>query len=1091
MQVFRNGQSTAATQLQNINDSHQCLCGFDGALGDHLRTSPQCVHTLRQDPALEMGGTEDQFILKATVLLKGCPAPSCPGLNGGHSREDLPRHCLMWWRETGWRVMGWKGCRETAVSAEIKKKINNFRKNFWRRNALEQSSNTEDHRQEPGQFEHSQGGNEEEGSAGNQEEGSAGERENGNRLSCNFCPYQGNLAHHLEERMHCLTAHIEQYLPHRAHTYRGKSRLAIFDLGLACNFCPNPLCSTHVGEESVTTLTHLGSDCCQFYQSEGEQLLKWDEELSVATIQSKLRRRKKWVKTTGLTDQIQKYHEELAKVLKVVCVKCAIQGPLMDSKKHRIWGLFNLDHPQRECLQCMNNNFAGQEVVREAVESLREMGRPTEHDDTLKKVVIEDEEGQNQRVVFVPAFFQHDEEVEEVSDEHLNPLSTTVLVPKNPAALEDIGDEASKRAHAEKENLDKIAEFFGRRHFLGPVTESLSVFWRCKLAEIRAWRLSQLSKQRKTGKGKVVSRDPPCAAVKDRNPHFAESKKACLTSTCRWSESAKEKRSQESAARSYINGQVRIKVRVTLIKKMVTDSPLLAEIIRESMTSTHGPVPLVSLAPLVLNFLKAKVSLLLKHLIAPRFTDWDLDLSFAKQEWTVEMVGYLYCEEFEELNQRIARGEVSASEVAAEVRKYPHILPTTASSLNKLTREYSLSEDRAQRIKALRQQHQMKGKPEPISLMTMCTPAGLVVSEEEHFLRERAVQLGKTMRQERSAVEAIVEIMGTLRGEGIDNLRFNLEDGRRIRNELWSLLQHHEEAVQEDLLTYQILMWKTGGDMMWTMARDPGESETDAYIPELLDASGLHMSAELSSSGDHLMPEEGFISNEVKSLVANAENWMEISFLEFVNSTLPSKQVAPVKGAASQPVVPIITSKEKKLTWRKASDSDNHSGDTVFHGEAESSYVRTNTDVRILYEKRPARMDQMVLAEFACDYILLHPSKKGYEKATSSINEDTEVGPVSGHIVAGTVDLAAPVTMKLSDGKIMRRRQDGKAVPLLLFSGSISKHGSQVMFSPWRRLEDVDGSQDEEETDDQRSARLKIFPCSVIPHDEEESDDSD
>ena len=137
------------------------------------------------------------------------------------------------------------------------------------------------------------------------------------------------------------------------------------------------------------------------------------------------------------------------------------------------------------------------------------------------------------------------------------------------------------------------------------------------------------------------------------------------------------------------------------------------------------------------------------------------------------------------------------------------------------------------------------------------------------------------------------------------------------------------------------------------------------------------------------------------------------------------------------------------------------------------------------------RMDEMVLAEFACDFILLHPSKKGYEKATSSINEDTEVGPVSGHIVAGTVDLAAPVTMKLSDGKIMRRRQDGKAVPLLLFSGSISKHGSQVMFSPWRRLEDVDGSQDEEETDAQRSARLKIFPCSVIPHDEEESDDSD
>ena len=177
-------------------------------------------------------------------------------------------------------------------------------------------------------------------------------------------------------------------------------------------------------------------------------------------------------------------------------------------------------------------------------------------------------------------------------------------------------------------------------------------------------------------------------------------------------------------------------------------------------------------------------------------------------------------------------------------------------------------------------------------------------------------------------------------------------------------------------------------------------------------------------------------------------------------------------------------------SFLKASDSDNHSGDVVFHGEAESSYVRTSTDVRTLYEKRPARMEGMVLAEFACDYILLHPSKKGYEKATSSIDEDTQVGPASGHVVAGTVNLAAPVAMKLSDGKIMRRRQDRKAVPHLLFSGSISKHGTQIMFSPWRQLEDVDGSQEEEETEDQRTVRLKIFPCSVIPHDGEESDGS-
>ena len=84
----------AATQSQIIYDSHQCLCGYDGALADHLRTSAVCVQTLRQDPALEMGGNEEQFIVKATLLLKGCPAPSCPGLNGGHSKEDLPHQTI-------------------------------------------------------------------------------------------------------------------------------------------------------------------------------------------------------------------------------------------------------------------------------------------------------------------------------------------------------------------------------------------------------------------------------------------------------------------------------------------------------------------------------------------------------------------------------------------------------------------------------------------------------------------------------------------------------------------------------------------------------------------------------------------------------------------------------------------------------------------------------------------------------------------------------------------------------------------------------------------------------------------------------------
>ena len=191
------------------------------------------------------------------------------------------------------------------------------------------------------------------------------------------------------------------------------------------------------------------------------------------------------------------------------------------------------------------------------------------------------------------------------------------------------------------------------------------------------------------------------------------------------------------------------------------------------------------------------------------------------------------------------------------------------------------------------------------------------------------------------------------------------------------------------------------------------------------------------------------------------------------------------------PIVPIVTSKDHKLTWRKAVDCDNHSGDHIFQNEgSEISYVRTNTDVRVLYEKRPKteRMDEMCLLQFASEYIILQPSRFGFEKATSSIAEDTQVGADSQSLVAGT-DFAAPETMKLEDGKVMKRRQDGKAVPLLLHTGTVSRYGFRLLLSPWRKLEEVTGAEEEEETEDQRKRRLEIFPYSVIPYAEDDSDD--
>ena len=98
------------------------------------------------------------------------------------------------------------------------------------------------------------------------------------------------------------------------------------------------------------------------------------------------------------------------------------------------------------------------------------------------------------------------------------------------------------------------------------------------------------------------------------------------------------------------------------------------------------------------------------------------------------------------------------------------------------------------------------------------------------------------------------------------------------------------------------------------------------------------------------------------------------------------------------------------------------------------------------------------------------------------------MGPNSSDLVVGTNDTFAPNAMRLANGKIMKRMIKQKAVPHLLFLGLMSKHGSELMWSPWQNLEEVAGDQDEEETAEQQRTRLQIFPLSKFSYIEEDSD---
>lgn len=345
------------------------------------------------------------------------------------------------------------------------------------------------------------------------------------------------------------------------------------------------------------------------------------------------------------------------------------------------------------------------------------------------------------------------------------------------------------------------------------------------------------------------------------------------------------------------------------------------------------------------------------------------------------------------------------------------------------------------------------------------------------------MELGEIFTKETGAIEAITQIMEVLRDEGINNVDFDPDDLRHIGDDL-SHSMPQGRAVQEELILYQALIWKTAGNGMWTMKRDPSECKMIPYIPLLLKLSKMPMSATISAGNDHLMPGECGISEELKAVLndeSTADQWQEISFLQFVNSTLPTSRLPQAIGPTSQKIVQVITTKDRKLTWRAARDSDQETGEAVFKAEDTKLYVRSDSDVRKLYEVRPARMKRMPLGQLACDYRLLHPSDHGFEEAKNSIDDETGIGPDSFDLVAGTIGNLAPKAMMLQNGKIMKKRTEGKAVPLLLFAGRLGRHGNQLMWSAWEYLEDLTGQQDEVETVEQKRIRLQVFPLSVFP----------
>ena len=677
-------------------------CGHLGPLGNHLREASPCLQSYRGYPEFQIQGDDEEFIAKACIIINECPAPCCPG----KSHYKLPAQCLQWWKEAGWRIMKWQGVDGSSSSSVIKKKMRIFRENHNRRqNASSQGakkggSQCSDERQAH--------------SSRNERMSQEGRRHlkkyglHTKKPECLKCRSSSSpLAVHLQDNQDCLRSYQREYFPGRSDLRTREPenlRKTLFDLSLLLHFCPNPACS--MTEDGGGPAEHLDGLCSQFITTEAVAVYRWKEDVARARFKGSLKRKATYLQQVSKQQQSagpSVYRQELSTLLKMTCCTCFVQGPLLDAKDHKLVECLGSSPVLWQCHKCNESQDERQDILMDAVRRMKTYGGSTSEGVTLKPVRVDDGNGQQESIIFMPACLAEDLTLA-TELTIFDPPPTTVLVPQHPDGLDVFKEEELEDAFKERKELKEISEFITKRIFLdNNPTTPLSVLFRKKLADIREERVTILKSMQSSSKGAVVSRNPNVGDIKSRNPHYAATKGLCLTKTCTWSEGHLQERADDSVAISCANGQVKTKVKVKVLENLAVGSPELGAIMTQ-LAEYHFEgrgVALLSTAPIVIQFAKAKVELLMKQVISQRYQNWDLHISFKKDEWSIELVGFLYSSEYGEINRKIAKERASLPEIVEAVTRRPELQPTASLDNRRIAEHHGMSAEEAEVIRYL------------------------------------------------------------------------------------------------------------------------------------------------------------------------------------------------------------------------------------------------------------------------------------------------------------------------------------------------------------------------------------------------------
>ena len=498
-------------------------------------------------------------------------------------------------------------------------------------------------------------------------------------------------------------------------------------------------------------------------------------------------------------------------------------------------------------------------------------------------------------------------------------LSTLVAVPHDASALREIKQLVEETVQ-DKNELQLCVQELMRRPIITNFEATVSCLYRGVLANVRQTMGEIFFRLSKVTRGEILSLNPPRTSARKAGSNIEQTMGSAMRDRLGWSFNCEQQKIMNSEARCNVNGQVRIYMRGTILKKFEDENLLRILLVgcqafvnpnikttEELLSDQSIETFFTSMSPIVLTFIRNKASLFVKHIVAPNFENYDLQLHVDDTELHVVIHGYVYAKQYEEVNKILAANPQlwSDIEVIDHVAKEDQCLPTTTLNWEKLSAVYNFGEIKAKQIVEAAKRFQVGEAICPVSMLHLWTPGQMQTTEREKALRARAEELSHERSAGEDVVDAILEITAVLHEEEglfeeLVSEELDSDVRRSIRRRLVELCPDLPSSSINALQWYHTLLVRTGGKNRWTLKRGCGETLVRPYYPLILEALQQEVEVEVVIGTRHLEPERRNDLELPSDARTESFAWKEISILKFLHGI--SKYQEP----ASQSTVAVI-----------------------------------------------------------------------------------------------------------------------------------------------------------------------------------------